>query len=276
MGSAFSALDLFGYWEYRDILRDFYNWRKESMSLYSYRMMGDKLGLDSSQLFRILNKDQHLSPARIPDVVRLLGLKPKAAEFFDLLLRYNRARGEKEKKSLFEQILAKKGVSPKKLEEAQLKLFQQWHLVPIRCLIGAGLYTGNVENLGKMLTPPITAAEAQDAVNFLLNLGLVEKRAGGTYGISENHLTTGSAINSMVVRAYHRETFLHAAQALDLTPPQERHMSTLTLAADQDAIQDVNEMLRECRRQIQKRIEESQSPDRVVQVAFTIFPVAKV
>ena len=52
--------------DYRDFLKEYYDRRKAEMPLYSYRMMGDKLGLDSSYLYRVLQKKQHLPPTHSP------------------------------------------------------------------------------------------------------------------------------------------------------------------------------------------------------------------
>ena len=47
--------------DYRDLLKSYYERRKKERPLYSYRMMmGEKLGLDSSFLFRVLQKKHHL------------------------------------------------------------------------------------------------------------------------------------------------------------------------------------------------------------------------
>ena len=43
--------------DYRDLLKNYYTQRKLDMPLYSYKMMGQKLGLDTSQVFRVLNKE---------------------------------------------------------------------------------------------------------------------------------------------------------------------------------------------------------------------------
>ena len=42
--------------DYRDLLKSYYERRKEELSIYSYRMMGEKLGVDSSYLYRVLQK----------------------------------------------------------------------------------------------------------------------------------------------------------------------------------------------------------------------------
>ena len=42
--------------DYRDFLKAFYEKRKAEMPFYSYRMMGDRLGLDSSYLYNLTEK----------------------------------------------------------------------------------------------------------------------------------------------------------------------------------------------------------------------------
>ena len=55
--------------DYRDYLKEYYDRRKSEMPLYSYRMMGDKLGLDSSYLYRVLQHFYtHNRPALIRDI----------------------------------------------------------------------------------------------------------------------------------------------------------------------------------------------------------------
>jgi hypothetical protein len=60
--------------DYRDFLKSYYDRRKEEMPFYSYRMMGDKLGLDSSYLYRVLQKKQHLPAHALPYGQSLLDL----------------------------------------------------------------------------------------------------------------------------------------------------------------------------------------------------------
>jgi len=267
--------DITEYWDYRDYLRDWYENKKRANSLFSYRAMAMRLEMDTSQLFRILAKEQHYPVRRMPGLMKVLDLKRRQISCFEILVRYNRAKSETEKKSLLDILLSKKGINGQKLRSAQLAMFQKWYISPIRCMVGAGLYHGNDGSLCKLLDPPITEREFQEGIEILLTLGLIEKRPGGRYGISDNHLSTGEVPGSAVIRQYHRITLEQAIRSLDMIAPTERHMSTLTLAVDREAFLEVQEMLRECRRQIQKRIEEAKHPDRVLQVAIALFPVTK-
>lgn len=60
--------------DYRDLLKNFFVQKKLDFPLYSYKMMGQKLGLETSQMFRVLNKVLHLPTRSIPLAKNLLGL----------------------------------------------------------------------------------------------------------------------------------------------------------------------------------------------------------
>ena len=51
----------FDFLDYRDYLRGFFEKRKEEAPWYSYKIFGDGVGLDQSQVFRILQKQLHIS-----------------------------------------------------------------------------------------------------------------------------------------------------------------------------------------------------------------------
>ncbi len=73
---------VFDYLDYRDLLKDAYEEHKAALPLFSYRMMGDRLGLDGSYVFRILQKNLHL-PARCQmRTAEYLGLTGRAADYF--------------------------------------------------------------------------------------------------------------------------------------------------------------------------------------------------
>jgi len=76
------------------------------------------------------------------------------------------------------------------------------------------------------------------------------------------------------VRGFQRQILSLASESLERFPKEQRDVSTITFAVDRNAFVEIREMLRECRRQVQKRIEESEHPDRVMQLAMALFPLA--
>jgi hypothetical protein len=97
---------IFEYLDYRDLLKDALEDRKAANPAYSFRMMGEALGLHTSNVFRILNKETHL-PARCQSrAVEYLGLTERSASYFLLLVGYARERSGKARQEMLEKAMA--------------------------------------------------------------------------------------------------------------------------------------------------------------------------
>ena len=83
--------------DYRDLLKNYYTQRKLDMPLYSYKMMGQKLGLETSQIFRVLNKELHLPNHSIPLAKDLLELKGRSGEIFEILVAAAKAKATRKR-----------------------------------------------------------------------------------------------------------------------------------------------------------------------------------
>ncbi|MEN9354370.1 MAG: hypothetical protein RL318_1695 [Fibrobacterota bacterium] len=265
---------VFDYLDYRDLLKDAYEERKLALPLFSYRMMAEHLGLDSSYLFRILQKDLHLPGRCQPRAIEYLGLTGRAAEYFLMLLAYARERGSQAKQSILEKAMTLRDVERRKLEEKELAFFRDWWVVAVRCLIEITDGRAHVRDLASRLQPPVAESDVQSALDLLHELGLVKKLASGRLALTEAHLTAGGEEKTQAVRHFQRQILSLAAESLERFPKEARDVSTLTLTIDEAAFKDIREMLRESRRQIQKRVEEAVNPDRVMQLSMAFFPLA--
>lgn len=265
---------VFDYLDYRDLLKDAYEERKAALPLFSYRMMAEHLGLDGSYLFRILQKDLHLPGRCQPRAIEYLGLTGRAAEYFLMLLAYSRERSNKAKQEILEKAMALRDVERRRLEEQELAFFRDWWVVAVRCLVEVADGRTHARDLAARLAPPVSETEVQSALDLLQELGLVRKAASGRLILSEAHLTAGGEEKTQAVRHFQRQMLTLAAESLERFPREVRDVSTLTLAVDEPAFKDIREMLRESRRQIQKRVEEARTPDRVMQLSMAFFPLA--
>jgi len=261
------------YLDYREVLRDFYESRKASLPLFSYRMLGDRLGMDASQAFRVLKGELLLPERSIANCVKMLGLEGGAAEYFELLVRFARAKTDRDRKALFESILARRDTPEHRLTAQQYRLFADWHVVAIRSLLGTGHFGEEWERIANCLTPPITRKQAQEAVELLGELGLVRMGNQG-FELTEKHLSTDRTVSSLAVRTFHHETLRLADESLERHPKDQREFGTLTMALDEACYRDITDMLAECRNQIRKRVDEVTNPDRVVQCNMQVFPLA--
>lgn len=265
---------VFEYLDYRDILKEAFEEKKVSTPLYSYRMLAENFGLDTSNMFRVLQKDSHL-PARCQSrALEFLGLTGRSGEYFLLLIAYARERNAKARAEILEKAMDLRDVERRRLTDQELAYYRDWWVVAIRSLVE--VMDGRVRpaELAERLSPTISEEEASRALDLLLGLGLVKKASSGRLLLSEVHITAGGEEKTEAVRQFQRQILSLASEAIERFPREKRDISTITFAVDQDAFVEIREMLRESRRQIQKRIEESKNPDRVMQLAMALFPLA--
>lgn len=261
--------------DYRDLLKSYYEQRKKEMPFYSYRMMGDKLGLDSSYLYRVLQKKQHLPAHVIPAAKELLDFDGRSAEYFDLLVAAGVAKSADKKAELMAKAVALRDVERHSLQQAELKLLENWWIPAVRAYLELNGGIVNIKKIAKDLCPPITEEQAVEAIEILKEVGLVKNVASGRLALTDAHLTVGGQEKSAVVRHFQKQVLFLASEALETVPVNERNISTLTLSVDQACFDDLGEMLREFRRLVQKRVDESKRPDRVMQLSMAFYPVAK-
>ena len=258
--------------DYRDLLQGAYEARKADNPLYSYRLMAGKLGLNVSHLYRILRKDLHLSPDKVPATCDLLKLKGREAEHFELLVQYGRARSERTRNKLLERILSLREPSRRALNAAEFKALSRWQAPVVRALALSG--ETDPARIGKRMLPAQGKAVVDSTLSDLETVGLLRRGDDGLWVSGDLHLTTGTAFRSEAVRQYQREVLELAGSSLARIARDERDITSLLVEVDEEAREEIVEMVRECRRQIVRRIERCEKPDRVLQLTFAAFPVA--
>lgn len=261
--------------DYRDFLKEYYDRRKAEMPLYSYRMMCDKLGLDSSYLYRVLQKKQHLPAHALPAAKDILALSGRQAEYFELLYSAAVTKDKNKREELMAKALSLRDVHLHSLQQAELKLLENWWIPAVRAYLELNGGTVNLKQIAKDICPPITEDQAKEAIDTLLEVGLIKKMASGKLALTDAHLTVGGPEKAKAVRHFQKEVLRLAAESLENTPVEERNISTLTLSVDQSCFDDLGDMLKEFRRLIQKRVDGAKNPDRVMQLSMAFYPVAR-
>ena len=266
---------VFDYLDYREILKDAFEEKKAETPFFSYRMMAEITGLTTSNVFRVLNGEIHL-PARCQSrAVEFLGLTGRAAEYFLLLISYARERRVKSRREILEKAMSLRDVARRELGDRELAYLRDWWVVAIRSLLEVTDGRAIPSDLSKRLNPAIPEKNVTAALDLLKELGLVKKASSGRLVLADPHLTAaGTERKGAAVRHLQAQILALASEALERYPRDERDISTLTIAVDGQAFRMIRETIRECRRQIQKQVEEVKRPDRVMELAVAFFPVA--
>lgn len=268
-------MDILGYTDYRAFLRDFYENRKESNPIWSYRFMSTRLEVDPGQLVKILQGKLHLPQRALGAAIRLCGLEGRDAAFFEELVRFSRARSAEESSRCYERLAALRGVASGSISPDQSEYYRSWHHTVVRSLLGMAPFRGDWETLGSLCMPSITAEQARDSVELLERLGIVCKDELGALRLAAMHVTPGEGVPVETVRQFQKDTIDLAKQALDAFPRSEREISTITMALSESDIGLVQGWVRDLRRQVQSLADNTREPDRVYHLNVQLFPVAR-
>lgn len=266
---------VFEYLDYRKYLKDAFEERRERDSSLSYRRLAELVGLDGSNFHKIVLGRTHL-PARCQSrVIEYLGLGSRESEYFLLLTAFARERGAKARMEILERAKQLQDVARKPLEDRELLFYRDWWTSVIRLLLEVHDGRAVAAELASAMSPSILPQQAQASFDLLVELKLVKKAGSGRWKLADPHLTAGGEAKSGAVHAYQRQILELAAQSLQRHSRQERDVSTLTVPIDDKSYAAICDILRECRRQIQKQAESTTKPRRVMQLAMAFFPVSR-
>jgi uncharacterized protein (TIGR02147 family) len=266
---------IFAFDDYRIFLRKFYEERKARDPKFTHRFIERKLGLKSAGHFtQILQNKVNISTHIIAKFTELLALKKKESEYFESLVLYNQAKSHEEKKRYFEKMIGFRDSGFKLISLDQYLFFQKWYYTAIHELLDITKFRGDYLALGKKLTPPISADQAQEAVALLLRLGLICKLPDGGLAKKQDVLSTGNSANSLAINNFQLEMMDIARGALDRFPQPQRSFSTLTLSITEEGHRAIQEELRAFRRRALEIARKTDKADSVYQYNFQVFPLA--
>lgn len=268
--------DIFASLDYQSWLRDCFVVLKAENRFFSYRYVGQRIGMDHSVVVKVLQGKRHLTPEQAKSFAELLDLEKPQAAYFHALVDYGRAEKDSEIRRAFETLLSLRPAAQRPLETSHYAYFQRWYHVAIRSMLDYYPFDGkDFEALARELTPPVSAEQVQESVKLLLELGLIGADPMGRLRPIEAHLSTGERWISAAVQAYQKEVIRLSEGAIERIPRTERDISTLTLSLDRASLEEIREVLRECRQTIVKIVDRvpAERTNAVYQLNMQLLPL---
>jgi uncharacterized protein (TIGR02147 family) len=268
---------LFQYSDYRQFLKDCYETNKARQSSFSYRYLSQKADVNSSAFFKyVIEGKRNLSKGTLLKTCIALGLKDKDAEYFENLVFFNQAKTIKEKNLYFDRLTKLRGsYDVKRVEEAQYAYYEQWYHSALRELLTFAPRRGDPKALAQSLSPAITPKQAQESIELLHRLGLIRKDAQGRWRQVDPVLSTGNQIASQVVINFQIKMLELAKEAFDRCRPEERLMSSTTLAVSATTFDLFRKKIRQLRAEFLELARLEDKAEKVYQLNVNLFPLSK-
>jgi uncharacterized protein (TIGR02147 family) len=264
------------YKDYREYVLDYYQERKRS-SAFTWRQFAKDAGFASGSYLKLVcDGKTRLREEGAKKTAHAMGLVGFEFDYFVLMVRYESAKTDEQKKKCFEEMQALSAVNHVKILGSDLFTFYEtWKHSVVRELAVA-MPGAKPNEIAKVCRPAISAADVSDSLHFLVKAGLLTRDVKGNYHQTNRSLSTGRLnVVAVAVHSLLRQMGEFALDALGKLPISERHFSGITMGVTAETYAKVVEEIALCRKRIVSIVADEQQPDRICRLNFQFFPLTE-
>lgn len=270
--------DIFAYLDYREYLSAWFEWRKSENPRFSHRLFARMAEQRSpSLLLQVIQRKRNLSDATAGAFARAMKLDAEQTACFSLLVAFDQAPTEDERNEAWKALHAERRFREARRIEGDGFTYLSHAWIPaIRELAACPGFKEDPAWIASKLKPPITEAQATEALALLMDLRMLVRGEDGRLHPVDVSVATRKEVGTLAVHNYHREMAERSRQNLAEVPPEERHYLGLTVAIPPSLVPVLKEQLNA----LQTRLLElcDGTPDlkrRVVQINLHMFPLSE-
>lgn len=272
-----SPVDVYRYLDYRAFLRDLYAAKKAKSRTFSYRAFSKRAGVASPNYLKlVIDGQRSLSVKMAERFATACGLDIDSSRYFVHLVSFNQAKTSSERTLHYGRLTSFQHYrQAHKLEIAHAAYYSDWYMPAIRELAASREFNEDPEWIADQLIPAITPLQAARALETLIELGLLVRRADGRLAQADSILSTGPETRGLHIAAFHRAMTQRAIESIDLIPAQDRDISSLTLCLGRGGLRAFKERIQRVRRELLELSAMESEPEQVVQINFQLFPLSR-
>ncbi|WP_298772252.1 TIGR02147 family protein, partial [uncultured Fibrobacter sp.] len=179
------------YKDYREYVLDYYRERKRT-SAFTWREFAKIAGFASGSYLKLVcDGKTRLREEGAKKTALAMGLLGFEFDYFVLMVRYESAKTDREKKKCFEEMEALSSAHHVKILGSEMYTFYEtWKHSVVRELAVA-MPGAKPHEIAKACRLPISAADVSNSLRFLLNAGFLTVDAKGHYQQTNCSLTPG-------------------------------------------------------------------------------------
>lgn len=269
---------IFEYDNYREFLKDFFAFKKQEGKSLSVRNFSRLCGFQShSFVIGVLQGKKDLSTGAIEKFVKTLKLNKDEASHFKLLVFLNQAKNSEERARYSKEIIRSRSYrKAQPLKEAQLDYFTHWYYVVIREMVKLPQFKEDPQWIASHIEPGITPKQAEEAVEQLQKLGLLNRDKTGRLIQSDSVVATADEVVSASLAHYHKEFMRKAGESIDSIPRENRDISSVTFPVSSQTAKRIKEKIQKFRMELAEEAASDSNVDTIYQLNLQLFPVTQI
>ena len=264
------------YKNYREYILDYYKERKRC-SAFTWREFAKIAGFASGSYLKLVcDGKTRLREEGAKKTALAMGLTGFEFDYFVLLVRYEGAKTEQEKKKCFEEMQALGEANRVKILGSEMyTYYETWKHSVVRELAVA-MPGAKPNEIAKVCKPAISAADVSDSLRFLLKAGLLTRDIKGNYHQTSTSLSTGNLnVVAVAVHSLLRQMGEFALDALDKLPISERHFSGITMGVTAESYAKIVDEIAAFRKRIVSIVSADKKIEKVCRLNMQLFPLTE-
>lgn len=234
-----SAVDIYEHTDFRAYMRAWFESKKGRPSI---RGFAKRAGCSPAAISSVLGGTRDLAPALAEQFCTIAQLDPEQRAYFRDLVEFDQTPTRPLRRAALDRIMAVRRFKGAQRDvDTAFLLFSRWYVTAILELSRCDDFRPDPDWIAARLRPPITPAEAAEAVQALIAQRALQPDETGALKPSALVWATDREVDrvtSVTLAPYHREILARASEALDFAP-EERHFSTLCFAVPVSEVQEI-------------------------------------
>ena len=271
-------VDLFQCQSYSAYLKAVYQEIKKLTKPFTLTDYSNALGFGhNNTMAQIHSGHRRLSVKGAGRIAQTFKLSRYEKHYFQTLVNISEAKNQREKEKWLELLLDLRGrYGTNHQGSEELQFFNRWHHAVVFELLDAKI-AKTPQDLQKSFTMSISHEEVCESLELLTRLGLAKqvKSKGDSYLKAKENFSSGTRVPGMAIVRYHQEMMNLAKASLDETPPNQRDISSVTIAIDEQLITRLKDDIAMFRQYLLFLAAQSKEAKKIMQVNIQLFPLNK-
>jgi uncharacterized protein (TIGR02147 family) len=266
----YNSCMIYEHTHYRTFLRSTLTEGMKRNPHFSLRALAAKIGIAPSSLSEILKGKKNISRDTALKIARGLRLNKKETEYFCLLADFEIARSDENKSMILDRLQHLNPKDPaKNLALEAFRLISDWYHIAILEMHQLKGFKPTPANIAERLD--ITTFEAENALERLYRLELIEKNESGEYRKTHSRMLSASGVPDKALQNFHKQMLEKAIQSIANQTPKQKLIGSETFAFDQTQLNAANDLMEEFFNKMVKLASSSQHPSDVYHLGIQFF-----
>ena len=249
--------------------------RRTRSSGLSLRQLSRKAGFGSpSSLSLVINGKRPMTLKAAEKLATALKLRGRRRQYLLILARFNLSKNLAEQNAYRQKLMElKSSVDESVAEVKTFRFLSQWYYAALYVLVGSKTFSDDFDALAKRLGRGITSKQVAEALQDLIDVGLV-KKSKSRYSQAHPAISTPDDLKKSAMFLYHQKMAELAKEALEL-PLDEREFNGLTISIRPDRVAEVKTRVRKFRQDLNEYLSQYDDDGEVFQLNLQLFPLTQ-